>query len=280
MSHVFVFNLFCIFLLLITFSKAKDSVYTHNNALRHLYYAYGSYCNVSSLESWNCKWCVYNPDFEVNTVINKNFLQGYVGFDNAQNQIIVSFRGSYNLPNWVDNFDAVTVKYPNVKGGKVHRGFYESWKLDFSPHVMHAVTTLMNEHKGVSIVINGHSFGGVMTQLAALEIYNHSIQINNPVEIICYTFGSPRWGNKAMAEYFDDRINIHWRITNDRDPVPNAPPRKLGFYHTSTHVWYNDDDKPLKFEECASTNGEDPNCNHLGYSGKDHLRYLNVYEEC
>jgi len=82
-----------------------------------------------------------------------------------------------------------------------------------------------------------------------------------------------------MANYFNDRINVHWRIINDKDVVPTVPPHHFGFYHTHNAIWYTDE-SPLTFEECSVTDGEDSNCRYFGFSAKDHLNYLNVYESC
>jgi predicted lipase len=208
-----------------------------------------------------------------------NNLQCFVGYDKTNNEIIISFRGSHNIPNWIDNLDTISVKYRNIKGSEVHRGFYELWMLDLYPHVMPVIQSLINEKKGVNIALNGHSMGGAVAQFAALSIYDYITHINNSIKIACYTFGSPRWGNKMMANYFNARINVHWRIVNEEDIVPTVPFRRFGFYHTSTAVWYTDDNS-LTFKECAATDGEDSKCRYIGYSAKDHLNYLNVYESC
>jgi len=116
-----------------------------------------------------------------------NHLQSFVGFDHVNNEIVVSFRGSHNIANWLDNLDTISVKYIGVKGGEVHRGFYELWMQDLYPSVMPAIKSLINEKKGANIVLNGHSMGGVVAQFAALTIYDHTTQINNNIKIACYT---------------------------------------------------------------------------------------------
>jgi len=272
-------------LLLLFFNKHAASrnitnheVYNQTQALKNLYFAYGAYCRDTDIEHWDCKWCSYIPGFQVEEVINLDYLQAYVGFDTVENQIVVSFRGTHNAEDWIDDFDFVQVLYSNVSDGYVHQGIYDAWQ-DLSSMVMNAVEALMISKRGTNVLINGHSFGGALAQLAALSIYDYATQIQNNVKIMCYTFGSPRWGNQAMANYFNDRIYVHWRLANEKDIIPNLPPRDLGFYHTCIDIWYTNND-PLEYRECSFANGEDPNCEYIGYSIEDHMNYLDVYESC
>jgi len=258
--------------------NVNNNVYNEKNAFHHLYFAYGAYCDVKSLESWDCKWCKLVPGFEVETVVSNNNMLAFVGFDQLRNEIIVSFRGSHNIPNWIDDFDTISISYPGVKNGEVHRGVYQSWLEDLYPYVMPAVKSIMNRKKEVNVVVSGHSLGGALAQVAALAIYDYAKQINNNIEIICYTYGSIRWGNRVMANYFNERIKINWRLMHKKDIAPDFPTKFHGYYHTTTGIWYTDDD-PLTYKQCSSTDG-DSDCDYVGYSISSHLRYLNVYESC
>ena len=56
---------------------------------------------------------------------------GYVGHDTENNAIIVAFRGTENLLNWLENIDFAKTNYTYCQdqGCKVHTGFqiaYES----------------------------------------------------------------------------------------------------------------------------------------------------------
>ena len=90
---------------------------------------------IQQLESWTCKWCKEVPGFEVSTVVNVDALQAFVGYDTQYKQVVVSFRGSSNLQDWLDDLDFFKVPYPGVNGGEVHKGFYDAW-LDLLPYVM------------------------------------------------------------------------------------------------------------------------------------------------
>ena len=54
--------------------------------------------------------------------------------------VVVSFRGTHNIADWLDDLDAVQTAYPNVDNGYVHKGFYSAWKDDLKSSVMESVT--------------------------------------------------------------------------------------------------------------------------------------------
>ena len=45
--------------------------------------------------------------------------QGFTGFDSLHNRIVVAFRGSSDIKNWVYNFDAVQYDYDGCSGKKI-----------------------------------------------------------------------------------------------------------------------------------------------------------------
>eukprot|EP01084_Bolivina_argentea_P234959 395517_1 len=122
-----------------------------------------------------------------------DYLQAFVGFDVQYNQIVISFRGTHNIEDWMDDFDFIQVKYPGVTGGYIHKGFYDSWMEVLRGPVMLAAQELMNNNKGKEILITGHSLGASLAQICALDIASYANQTNNDGVIYLYSFGSPRW---------------------------------------------------------------------------------------
>ena len=79
--------------------------YDEDEAFNTLSYAYGAYCNATDLRSWECKWCQSNFDITSHGagVIDTFDLQAFMGYDHDQNRIVLSFRGSHNIDNWINN---------------------------------------------------------------------------------------------------------------------------------------------------------------------------------
>jgi predicted lipase len=90
-----------------------------------------------------------------------------------------------------------------------------------------------------------------MATHAAVEI--HAIYGSN-INIIHYTFGSPRVGNNKFSQFFSTIIGNSFRVVHYRDIVPHLPPKDLGFHHISREVFYAEDNS--SYTVCDST-GED-----------------------
>ena len=63
--------------------------------------------------------------------------------------------------------------------------------------------------------------------------------------------GSPRVGNQAFAECFEDAMNdaccvAYYRVTHWHDLVPDTPPHKWGYVHVGTEVWLNEHSVPIR----------------------------------
>ncbi len=67
---------------------------------------------------------------------------GYVAYNQLNDQIIVAFRGSDNMANWIANIDFFQTPYKNVTGAQVHRGFYASY-MGVETQLMTALNSLL-----------------------------------------------------------------------------------------------------------------------------------------
>ena len=68
----------------------------------------------------------------------------------------------------------------------------------------------------VQVRLTGHSLGGALATLAALECAQalHAMEAN--AHIACYTFGAPRTGNHAFAKEYERYVFDSWSIINDQ----------------------------------------------------------------
>ena len=57
-----------------------------------------------------------------------------------------------------------------------------------------------------------------------------------------YAYGSPRVGNRALAEFITEQEHGYsYRITHSADVVPRFPPRILNYSHFSPEYWVTTD---------------------------------------
>lgn len=246
-----------------------------------------SYCNASSIAGWNCTRCDgIAAGMQPEEVISDAAwdLQGFVGWSAPLGAIVVAFRGtdSHSIYNWVNNMRTwrtdLAVNYPGApQRALVHGGFFYSYNSSsLAANVTAAVGRLMQRHPNAPVYVSGHSLGGALATLCALDL-----KLNQGAhDVRLYTYGSPRVGNSVFADWFESQIKVHWRFTHNRDIVPSVPPGYMGFYHLSREVWLVDILMGHTLVGVCDDTGEDISCHnsmcHLGLcsSVSDHLLYL------
>eukprot|EP00475_Leptophrys_vorax_P043490 TRINITY_DN838_c0_g1_i3.p1 TRINITY_DN838_c0_g1~~TRINITY_DN838_c0_g1_i3.p1 ORF type:complete len:198 (-),score=35.22 TRINITY_DN838_c0_g1_i3:117-710(-) len=189
-------------------------------------------------------------------------------------KVVVAFRGTKgrSIQDWIDN--ARFTKQTAIFGGNstsVHSGFLESYTRHRDA-VYQAVMSLTNDYPGVPVVVTGHSLGGALAAICAMDVhYNFDVR-----DVYLINFGSPRVGDYAFSSLFQNGLKGRsWRVTHDHDIVPHVPIEAMDFHHIGTEVWYTSDNT---YEICNGS-GEDPNCsnsNHINLSVADHMVYLGV----
>ena len=107
---------------------------------------------------------------------------------------------------------------------RVHGGFMAAWAAARAL-VLPTIENLVANYPRYELVLAGHSLGGAMAGLAALEFQHRGW---NPRVT---TFGEPRFGNAALAQYVDavfpwnvSAVDTRYRrVTHIHDPVPLLP---------------------------------------------------------
>ncbi|KAK7749772.1 hypothetical protein SLS53_000351 [Cytospora paraplurivora] len=158
-------------------------------------------------------------------------VKGYVAVNTVREEIVVAFRGSSSLRNWIADLDFVKVSCDYTAGCKVHDGFKVSWD-EISEYCFALVEEAFDAHPNYTLVVTGHSLGAAVGTLAAVELRNKGYACD------LYTYGSPRVGNLAFVEYVNSQAGAEYRVTHYDDPVPRLPPMSLfGYFHTSPELW-------------------------------------------
>lgn len=123
----------------------------------------------------------------------------------------VVFRGSESRRDWFMNL-AWRCSFEPVRGGSAHGGFVRQWL-----GVRDSVLTALRSHaRHLPVVLCGHSLGGAVAAVAALELQG---------EFACtlVTFGSPRVFDAGARREFE-RLGISaYRVTNGSDVVTMVP---------------------------------------------------------
>jgi predicted lipase len=124
-------------------------------------------------------------------------MQGYVAYSPGNKAIIVAFRGSDNTKNWIDDFDFLQIAYVRCAGCLMHNGFYLAY-LSIASKMKAQIEFLLQKYRGSPIYVTGHSLGGALATVAAIDIKH----VYNPSSMKVYTFGQPRVGNSLYSAHF------------------------------------------------------------------------------
>ncbi len=151
--------------------------------------------------------------------------------------IVVSFRGTNELSDWIDNINAFPEK---VLFGDFHRGFWNSVKdLWDGEDGIFADYQALRETKKRPLFLTGHSLGGAMASIAAARL----IHQDKPFTSV-YTFGQPRSMSRETARIFNAEAStrVH-RFQNNEDIVTRAPSRMMNYSHVGRCFYIDADNK-------------------------------------
>lgn len=243
----------------------------------------GSYCRPSRISSWDLGFVsdLYPGVTDITVVINSTGNAcGFTAYNPPEDEVLIVFRGTepLSIKNWIDDLDTFFTDYP-CDGCRVHEGFYHTY-LDIQATILKAAKDLFAKYPKSRKLVTGHSLGGALAVHASVDIIKNFGEIDE-----FYTYGSPRVGNQAFANYVNGMIkgNFNSRITHYKDPVPHLPLESWGFVHVDREVFYNQDNSAYTI--CQA--GEDQTCsnNYLDVYVLDHLNYMGkditaFYLEC
>ncbi|EKG10276.1 Lipase class 3 [Macrophomina phaseolina MS6] len=155
---------------------------------------------------------------------------GFVATDSTNNLIVVSFRGSGSVRNYLTDLSFPLVDASDICAGcHAFGGFYTAW-TEARKGVLAAVEAAADANPSYKIVSVGHSLGGAVAVFAAAQLRNDGYDVE------LYTFGQPRIGSSKISSYITDQ-GSNFRITHKADPVPKLPPVLLGFVHISPEYY-------------------------------------------
>ncbi len=150
----------------------------------------------------------------------------------------------------------------------VHSGFWSSWQ-NTRPFVLGHLEYVRTKYPGYQLHLVGHSLGGAVAALAALEFEAIGW------EPIVTTFGEPRVGNVGLRDYIDGAFGLmgevndatkgragrYRRITHVDDPVPLLPLQEWGYRAHAGEIFISKLPLQPTVSDIRLCEGdEDPNC--------------------
>jgi len=112
---------------------------------------------------------------------------------------------------------------------------------------------LRSAHPFSNLWVTGHSLGGSMATLCALDLFRQGFTVDKFI-----TFEQPRVGNEEFGIYFDSIFPQALRYTHYKDMVVHLPPKWTGYHHIATEV-YLTTETGSNYIYCNGS-GEDAKC--------------------
>ncbi|KAK4217582.1 Alpha/Beta hydrolase protein [Rhypophila decipiens] len=205
--------------------------------------------------------------------------RGLIAIDPVRSLIVVSFRGSASVRNWITDASFAQIPCTLGTGCLVHAGFASAWS-EVSAVVLTGVASARAANPTYSVISTGHSLGGAVATLAAAYLR----EAGHPTDL--YTYGSPRVGNFVFAEYVTETqggLGAEYRVTHTDDPVPKLPPIATNYRHLSPEYWINTDTDAVaasQIEVCTGYATLGCNAGTLGANATAHVWYFGPISGC
>ena len=144
----------------------------------------------------------------------------------AAGDVVIAIRGTEGIQEWVHDGEFLLVTCPFLPGaGHSEDGFtavYMSMTTTLDPkcpRVTQALSSLNFPRPVTSLTICGHSLGGALVTLLALDVAANTTFKNPTV----YTYASPRAGGPQFAATYNQVVPNTNRIAGRLDLVPKLP---------------------------------------------------------
>jgi len=175
-----------------------------------------NYTIVAYAQAQDDFWCYDNPAY-----------YGFVAQSMATNQIIVAIRGTAFIVEWLIDFEIGMTPFVIPGSGSVEDGFYSVFSTmafvdaNMNPFSLQDfLVNAVNTNPGVQVIIEGHSLGGPIASMLALQCVNQSPVLQSATAV--YTFAAPAPGDGTFADFYNAYAPQTFRVWNILDPAPTV----------------------------------------------------------
>lgn len=145
---------------------------------------------------------------------------GYIApaISKMQGEYLIALRGTALMPfDGLTDLDCRTER--GLHGHRVHNGFLTAFNSQ-PQGPGRDIRRYFEDNNPSRIHVVGHSLGGALATLAAEMLAAMGVS-----EVLLYTFGSPRVGNRGFADALNGAVGADniYRVFHPADPVPMLP---------------------------------------------------------
>jgi hypothetical protein len=174
---------------------------------------------------------IYGDDLatDINPEFGDAVTFGFIALSEETRELVVALRGTDTILEWLHDFDFLLAPSP-ISHGFTDDGFtaiYKSLRIGkLTPaapfiSVRDYVDGQFEAGLVDSVTICGHSLGGALATLLALDVARNGR--TRTMETNVYTFASPRVGDHIFAGEYKDYVAQSFRVANNLDLVTKLP---------------------------------------------------------
>jgi len=172
---------------------------------------------------------------------NKNRLHSLILLNHESSEIIVIFRGSQYLEEWIENLKIYETEILFNKKYKIHNGIYNMYKNN-DENMIYILKNIFNQYPKYRKILTGHSRGSTFSILLAFELLT---TLNVQYDYNIYTFGSPPIFNEELSKKLHNNNNLNiYNIINESDIIARLP--YFNKYQVGNEIEINNNDITLK----------------------------------
>lgn len=123
-----------------------------------------------------------------------------VGRVEDQNVLYAAFKGTKTWKDAMADADIELIHRDDIPGGTFHSGFERRTKVLPLKHLMHCA----NKEDCKTIILCGHSLGGAVSSIAAIELML-TFRTEFNIQIYNITFGAPLFANHTVMRFCKDQ---------------------------------------------------------------------------
>lgn len=129
-------------------------------------------------------------------------LNAFVAFRPATKQLVASVSGTSSFAQSFQDMRTLKIRHPHGHGCAVHTGFWKMYE-GIRDELIAMVRAGLNDHEVDELVITGHSMGGALSHLLAIDLLTPGgLEFPKDLRIKIVVFGAPRCGNAALVEFW------------------------------------------------------------------------------
>jgi triacylglycerol lipase len=114
---------------------------------------------------------------------------GFFAVDSTNKLLVLSFRGSRTISNWIANLDFGQTDASSLCSGcEAHTGFFKAWEA-VADALTAQIASATATYPSYTLVLTGHSFGGAVAALGGTALRNAGYTLDLvsdvPAEVSC-----------------------------------------------------------------------------------------------